>query len=183
MTQISYKMRFVAAILFVALPNLLQAALVATDDPMYGVGSITRDTSTGIQWLDVPLSQGRTYLDVAGEFGPGDDFPGFRHATAAELSQLYVNAGIPDINTPDPTVANLVPATALSQLVGPTSMASGNPQTFGFLSDPGGPLAFQRRYRFQLPERKRGVSCQHHKDCSQRGDCVLHGRALARASP
>ena len=131
----------VATVLFLA--SAAPAALVSQDDPDYGVGSITFDTDTGLQWLDVPLSQARTYLDVAGEFGIGGDFEGFRHAFGAELVQLYMNAGIPDINVSGGSAANVAPATALSNLVGPTAFQSGNPQTFGFYNDlSSGPLRF-----------------------------------------
>ena len=115
------------------------AALLEGDDATHGLASLTIDTDTGLQWLDVNLSQGRTFLDVSGEFGVGGDFAGFRHASGVELVQLYTNAGIPDINTSDPTVANIAPATALMSLVGVTATQAGNPQTFGFLSDMDGP--------------------------------------------
>lgn len=111
-------------------------ALVSNDDAVFGPGSITRDTDTGLEWLDVPLSQARTYLDVAGEFGPGGDFTGFRHATGDELVQLFTSAGIPNINTAA-TPANVAPATMLLDLVGATSMQGNNPEAFGFLSDHG----------------------------------------------
>ena len=110
------------------------AALISRDDPVFGVGSITRDTVTNLDWLDVPLSQGRTFIDVAGEFGSGGDFEGFRHATEAEFRTLVVNAGIPDINVT--VTGDLTPFTNLINLLGATSSQEGNPETFGFLNDP-----------------------------------------------
>ncbi len=111
------------------------AALISLDDPVFGAGSITRDTATGLDWLDVPISQGRTFLDVAGEFGSGGDFEGFRHATEAEFQSLVVNAGIPDINVP--VTGDLTPFTDLIDLVGATDSQAGNPETLGFLNDLG----------------------------------------------
>ena len=112
------------------------AVLMPANDVVFGVASITRDTDTGLEWLDVPLSQARTYLDVAGQFGPGGDFVGFRHATGDELVQLFTNAGIPNINSAA-SAANVVAATALLDLVGATALQGSNPEVFGFLSDVG----------------------------------------------
>jgi hypothetical protein len=107
--------------------------LISLDDPVFGAGAITRDTSTQLDWLDLPLSKGRIFDDVAVEFGPGGDFAGFRHATTDEVSQLFVDAGIPVIDaggSPD----NNAPAQNLIALLGATSEQSGNPEVRGFTS-------------------------------------------------
>ena len=110
-----------------------RAALISLDDPVFGAGSITRDTDTNLEWLDVPFSEGDTFVDVAGEFGSGGEFEGFRHANAAEFETLVLNAGIPAINTI--VTGDLTPFTDLINLLGATSFQDGNPQTSGFLSD------------------------------------------------
>lgn len=110
-----------------------KAALISLDDPVFGVDSITRDTDTNLEWLDVPLSQGRTFIDVAGEFGLGGDFEGFRYANTANFETLVLNAGIPDINLT--VTEDLTPFTNLIDLLGATNFQGSNPETLGFLSD------------------------------------------------
>ena len=75
------------------------AALIGINDPLYGAGqdgqNITLDTDTGLEWLDVTLTTNRSYNDIAGQFGSGGDFTGWRHATAGELIEFFGNAGLP----------------------------------------------------------------------------------------
>jgi hypothetical protein len=111
-----------------------EAALISLDNPTFGVGAITRDTNAGLDWLDVPLSQGRSFTDVAAQFGSGGDFEGFRHATLAELRSLVVDAGIPDINVI--VTGDFTPFTTLIGLVGATDFQESNPETLGFVNDP-----------------------------------------------
>ena len=66
--------------------------LIESGDSVLGKNSITFDPATGLEWLDVTLSTGRSFVDVAGETGVGGDFEGFRHATEAELLELLVHA-------------------------------------------------------------------------------------------
>ena len=72
-----------------------QAAIFLIDDPTLGISAdglnLTRDTSTGLEWLDLDLSVGRTFNDLTGvdgtnEFIAGGDFAGFRYATHLELT-------------------------------------------------------------------------------------------------
>lgn len=112
-----------------------RAALVSIDDPIHGVGAITRDSGTGLEWLDVPLSVNWSFVDITYEFGVGGKFEGFRHATGAELIELYTHAGIPDIDVSNGSSANIGPVTSLIGLVGDTDDQDGNPETFGFVYD------------------------------------------------
>jgi len=111
-----------------------QAALVAGNDPIFGVGAITSDTQTNLDWLDVSLSQGRSFLDVTNELGAGGDFAGFRHASIAEFQTLVLNAGIGNTNTV--VTGDLSAFTNLINLVGTTDIQDGYPQTLGFLYEP-----------------------------------------------
>lgn len=79
-----------------------QAALISVVDPIFGVGSVTRDTVNGVEWLDLSKSDWRTYTDVSGQFGPLGDFAGWRHATLADLEILFTAAGysLPHSATP-----------------------------------------------------------------------------------
>ena len=70
-------------------------ALLSLNDATHGPDSITRDTATGLEWLDLTLSTNRSYNDVSSQLGVGGDYAGFRYATAAELTTLfYTSAGI-----------------------------------------------------------------------------------------
>jgi hypothetical protein len=87
------------------------AQLVSKNDPSLPPAAdgfnISEDAVTGLQWLDVTITAGRTFDDMVGndgtnEFGPGGDFEGWRHATATELTgwtpsgqidSLYKNFG------------------------------------------------------------------------------------------
>jgi len=72
------------------------AVLISVDDPIFGVDSITRDTVTGLDWLDVTASLGRSFHDVNNEFGPGGDFEGWRYAIESELVTLFLTSvGVP----------------------------------------------------------------------------------------
>jgi hypothetical protein len=67
----------------------------------------------------------------------GGRFEGFRYATIAELTTLFVHAGIPNISfgtgTLDP--ANYTPVVQLLGLIGATVSSGPNSQTFGLLGD------------------------------------------------
>ncbi|ARN74886.1 hypothetical protein [Oceanicoccus sagamiensis] len=58
------------------------------------LGSITRDTSTGLDWLDLTETNGRSYVDVSGKLGEGQEFDGWRYASVDEAQALWKNFGI-----------------------------------------------------------------------------------------
>src|SRR5262249_5795573 len=66
-------------------------------------GFITRDSATGLDWLDLSLTRNRSHDDIIGkdgtnELGAGGEFAGFRYATAEEVQTLYLHAGIDELN-------------------------------------------------------------------------------------
>ena len=79
-------------------------------------GIITRDTSNGLEWLDLTQSQNRSYNDVKTQFGAGGDFDGFRYATAAEVDVLWSRVGITVQGFQNPGLFSS--ASALMDLVG-----------------------------------------------------------------
>ncbi|MDX1410273.1 MAG: hypothetical protein R3330_19115, partial [Saprospiraceae bacterium] len=89
------------------------AALSAQNDPVFGNNSITTDSETGLDWLDLGLSTGKTVAYVSSQFGTGGAYDGFRHATRAEVLTLFHNAGIPDIDTGATTANNYLPVSRL----------------------------------------------------------------------
>lgn len=60
------------------------AALIDND-------TYTTDALSGLDWLDVTASMGRSYNDVSSEFGSGGDFEGWRYATGLEFNDLVRN--------------------------------------------------------------------------------------------
>jgi len=74
--------------------------LQVRDDDVFGSTAIVHDSITGLDWLRLPLTGTKSYNDMNGvdgssEFEDGAQFAGFRHATMAEVKQLWVDAGIP----------------------------------------------------------------------------------------
>ena len=62
--------------------------------------ALTRDSDTGLEWLDLTFTLNRTPGAVGGLFGSGDEFEGFRFATRQEATQLFADFGLPTL--PDP---------------------------------------------------------------------------------
>ncbi|RMH11877.1 MAG: hypothetical protein D6695_08135 [Planctomycetota bacterium] len=84
-----------------------------------GDGLLTRDSESGLLWLDWTYTANRSCNDVAGNLT--SEFAGFRYATEDEIRTLYAHAGavtIPDINGSDP--ANIPALQLLMSLVGAT---------------------------------------------------------------
>jgi len=54
-------------------------------------GAYLTDTDTGLDWLDVTASQGRTFNDVSSQFGAGGDFEGWQYATGNQFNTLVSN--------------------------------------------------------------------------------------------
>ena len=99
------------------------ATLMSQDDAMFGLGSITHDTDTGLDWLDLTVTQGLSYNNVSSQLGAGGSYDGWRYASTAEVNMLMVNAGIPDIGTW--STPNAVPTLALIDLIGVTDPLPG----------------------------------------------------------
>jgi hypothetical protein len=59
-----------------------QANLIRTDD-------LVVDTSTGLEWLNLTLTQGLSPTQVFAQLGPGGQFAGFQYATTAQFVTLF----------------------------------------------------------------------------------------------
>lgn len=116
-----------------------RAALLGVDlAEVAGVDTLlTRDTATGLDWLDVDITIGKSFDEVnmasmtfasLGGLNPITDL-GFRHATLAEVETLLTNAGIFPVNDPTFTVANFAPVEALKALLGPTVLIGMNTES------------------------------------------------------
>ena len=86
----------VAVLVAITMPFQAHADLVRADDPAFGAGTdgfnLTRDTATGLEWLDLTLTKGLSYNAVAGGAG-GFIAAGFSFATESQVSTLFTSAG------------------------------------------------------------------------------------------
>lgn len=73
--------------------SLSASAAIISVDSSFGVDTITRDTGTGLDWLDVTETQWLSYNQVIAQMGAGGAYEGWRYATTAELDQLITNFG------------------------------------------------------------------------------------------
>jgi len=110
---------------------LITAAKAST---LVDQGNTTYDPNTGLQWLDVSLTNGRAYSDVLANLNNTSDIVyGYRFATVAEVNQLFIDAGI----SPVPCLGcDAAPAQTLISLLGPTFAPPNYQWTKGFTADP-----------------------------------------------
>lgn len=108
------------------------ASLIGLDSG-YGEGSITLDSNTGLEWLDLLVTityTGTTstccnsYNTVMNELGAGGIFEGFRYATRSEVETLlYASAGFDPVTTSPgntPTQSDADAAVYLESFLGAT---------------------------------------------------------------
>ena len=89
------------------------AALIAVTDNTSpgGVDNVTYDTVTGLEWLDLTASSGISYDDITLQFAVSGTFEGWRHATGAEVQDLFVNSAnltMGSQTTVDPLAAQFI---------------------------------------------------------------------------
>ena len=113
------------------LSSNINAATISIDWQSTGDGLITRDTSSGLDWLDLTQTTGMTYDSVIAGQVAGGQFDGWRYASVDEVNTLLkTNFGI-DLYASNFTVGPMPAglATAISFL-GDTS-SSGNAEWTG----------------------------------------------------
>jgi len=118
--------RFIAMIVFLASTSSSSEgrATMISLDSSYGAGTITRDLSTGLDWLDLSVTRGLSWSFVEARTGVGDIYEGFRLATREEVFGLASDAGAQDPIYP-PSPSNAVPIQELTDLLGQTFVDSG----------------------------------------------------------
>ena len=113
----------------------LNAQLTTGNDAVFGNDSITIDPTSGLDWLDLTFSIGRSYADVGTQFGVGGEFEGWRYATQADLTVLFLSsAGITALGTETPASSNLI---ALQDLLGLTGATGTLNVSNGWYEDSG----------------------------------------------
>jgi hypothetical protein len=105
------------------------AAAIISLDSSFGANTITRDTGSGLEWLDLTVTQSIPWGTVESDLAPGGLYQGFRFALREEIEQLAVNAGatLPSV-TPSP--ANSPAVSTLIGLLGRTFLTF-NPSAGG----------------------------------------------------
>jgi hypothetical protein len=101
-----------------------QADFVHVSSPVFGVGSITYDSKQNLNWLSPSATVGISYNQVKDMLATDSRFSGFRYASVAELTNLFSDFGIPNINDYGLSVcgteANVPGATAFQAFFGVT---------------------------------------------------------------
>jgi hypothetical protein len=103
----------------------------------------TTDTISGLDWLDVTATQGKSYDDVSGQFGVGGNFKGYRYATGTDFNALITNYTGVAIGTTDYNRQFFFneELKTLTALLGCTSRSTCYAQINGRIADqPPGPL-------------------------------------------
>ena len=136
--------------LFVVLggPHVAQATLMSVSDAVFGADSITLDTETGLEWLDVILSTERSFGDLVGsdgtnEFAVGGDFEGFRYSTTSELDALWLQLGWSGLQTGDRTFQDGAMVLAAFDFFGVTFVTGTARELNGIFFDENGNLDLQ----------------------------------------
>ena len=102
---LSYLTPSVATLALWVLPTNANSAQALIDQ-----GDTTLDPNTGLEWLDLSFTQGKSYDSILGGEGGFITSMGYRFATRSETTQLFLNVGA--INTvtnvpSDPAVGSL----------------------------------------------------------------------------
>lgn len=91
--------------------------------PLEDRGNTTYDPNSGLEWLDLTLTDGQSPNAVLGGFGGYVTLDGFRIATSAEVFQLFLDGGITAIDAVS-RAADYTDAQMLVGLLGATFAGS-----------------------------------------------------------
>lgn len=107
------------------------AALVSADS-VYGLGSVTQDSATGLEWLDLTQTTGHSYNQILGGVN-GYLSNGFAVASLSQVELLMTHAGWDgiDASATSGSAANLAAVQLLISLLGQTGV-SGTPGELAF---------------------------------------------------
>ena len=114
----------------------VNASLISQDLSAQGDGLLTYDSTTGLSWLDLTQTVGKTYNEVLAGFGGFTTSLGFRYATEIEFSKLLTDADITEgvSNTND--VTNINNTMRLINFFGVLTTDGHTYQSIGYISDP-----------------------------------------------
>ena len=86
-----------------AVPFSASAAIISVDWKTSGDNLVTRDTVSGLDWLDLTETNGLSYDYVGGQLTAGGQFAGWHVANGLEVVDLFANFGI-DLSQGAPTI-------------------------------------------------------------------------------
>jgi len=124
--------RLVAGTCAALLSMSADAALVQRDLTTPGDHYLTFDTVTGLEWLDLTLTNGVSYNSVAAGFGEFTTAYGFAFATQAQTVVLFANAGLSPISGSTSDASKLTAGGTLVALVGCAANCATSPSSRGF---------------------------------------------------
>ncbi|MCP4284786.1 MAG: PEP-CTERM sorting domain-containing protein [Gammaproteobacteria bacterium] len=112
-----------------------QASLISNNDAGFGANSITTDTDSSLDWLDLTFSKGFSYNQLVTETSAGGIFDGFRLAMMGEVQSLFGAASLPTTTT---DITDLATVNVLIDLIGATRSQGSNLETLGVTGTAGG---------------------------------------------
>jgi len=118
-------------------------AVITSPDNTFGTGRLSLDLVTGLEWLDLPLTQGRSPADILAGYG-NYITAGFRFASAAEVQALWEDFGLSHFGSATAASQDVAAAQAIVDTLGATFSSSGAATTAGHAVHPlGGGLYTQ----------------------------------------
>lgn len=114
------------------------ASLIEVDLFDAGDKLITRDTDTGLDWLDLTETTGISYDDMLLELGVGGMYEGFRYATTADVDGLQQAARLSEGLFFTASNITRLRVVSLIDMVGVTNFdaSTGYEYAYGITSDP-----------------------------------------------
>jgi hypothetical protein len=82
------KIKILSCLTLLAMSFSSSAEFISTDAYTQDDGKATLDTSTGLEWLDLSETKGRSYNEIKGQLAEGGEFEGWRLPTANEVRSL-----------------------------------------------------------------------------------------------
>lgn len=158
--------------------------LVQVTDPGSpgGPNNVTRDTVTGLDWLDWSASTNISWNGMVPQLAPGGNYAGWRHATSAEARDFIAKFGVPTTNWPALTTVmdSGAAGSSFGSVVGTTF---GN-ASIGILQDDAIPGVSKRQARVEFSLGQFGFSASQGADqVANFFLCACRGHALVRVTP
>lgn len=110
---------YALALALASVPGTASATLTATDLATSGDGLLTLDSTSGLEWLDAPLTKG---LSANGALAA---YTGFRIPTQSELASFLTGAGLTNLGNGAFIAADLAAGNSLVALLGATNESFG----------------------------------------------------------
>jgi hypothetical protein len=127
--------------------DLCNATLIEKDWKLTGDGLLTYDSDTNFEWIDMTVTRNMSVNYVSSQLSTGGLFEGFRYATNAEVTELFLSLGG---HVGGYTSQNYVPVTIMQNCFGITHTSGDNfIRTGGFTGDAHPTLTYAN-YIFQF---------------------------------